>query len=119
GAFSKGDRTLRDDAAHQSALAALPDKHHFRIWLDTARVVDTLFKNPLVRAKATESGLQIDKFRLTGPQRFTSALVVSSNVENEVWTYRVDALNVQALAPLGVIAASFGGLIGRSRLPPL
>ncbi|HYQ15483.1 MAG TPA: hypothetical protein VEQ58_06995 [Polyangiaceae bacterium] len=119
GAFSKGDRTLKDDAAHQSALAALPDKHHFRLWLDTARIVDTLFKNPLIRAKATESGLQIDKFRLTGPQRFTSALVVSSNVENEVWTYRVDALNLQALAPLGMAAASFGGLVGRSRLPPL
>jgi hypothetical protein len=119
GAFSKGDRTLKDDAAHQAALAALPDKHHFRIWLDTGRLADTLFKNPLLRAKVTENGLELDKFRLTGPQRVTSALSISSNVENEVWTYRVDALNMQALAPLGFGAAALGGLGGRSGLPAL
>jgi hypothetical protein len=120
GAFSKGDRTLKDDAAHQSALAALPDKHHFRMWLDTGRLADTLFKNPLVRATATENGMQLDKFRLTGPQRVTSAISVQSAVENEVWTYRIDALNMQALAPLGMGAASLSGLAGgRGGLPPL
>jgi hypothetical protein len=118
-AFSKGDRTLKDDAAHQSALAALPDKQHFRIWLDTGRLADTLFKNPLVRASATENGMQLDKFRLTGPQRVTSALSVQSSVENEIWTYRIDALNMQALAPLGMGAASLSGLAGRTGLPPL
>jgi hypothetical protein len=119
GAFSKGDRTLKDDAAHQAALGALPEKHHFRLWLDTGRVADTLFKNPLLRAKITENGVQLDKFRLTGPQRVTSGLAVSSNVENEVWTYRIDALNMQALAPLGLGAASLGGLGGRTGLPAL
>jgi len=122
GAFSKGDRTLKDDAAHRAALGALPDKHHFRLWLDTGRLADTLFKNPLVRAKITENGLDLDKFRLTGPERVTSALSVSSKVENEVWTYNVDALNMQALAPLGLGAASLmglSGLSGRTGLPPL
>jgi hypothetical protein len=123
GAFSKGDRTLKDDAAHQSALAALPEKQHFRMWLDTGRLADTLFKNPLVRARAAENGVQLDKLRLTGPQRVTSAISVLSTVENEVWTYRIDALNMQALAPLGVGAASLsglgGGLGGRPGLPPL
>jgi hypothetical protein len=119
GAFSKGDRTLKDDAAHQSALAALPDKQHFRMWLDTGRIADTLFKSPLVRARATENGMQLDKFRLTGPQRVTSALSVQSEVENEVWKYRIDTLNMQALAPLGLGAASLGGLGGRAGLPPL
>jgi hypothetical protein len=125
GAFSKGDRTLKDDAAHRAALGALPEKHHFRLWLDTGRLADTLFKNPLVRAKITENGLELDKFRLTGPERVTSALSVSSKVENEVWTYSVDALNMQALAPLGLGAASLSGLSGlgaasgRSGLPPL
>jgi hypothetical protein len=119
GAFSKGDRTLKDDAAHQVALGALPEKHHFRLWLDTGRLADTLFKNPLARAKLTESGVQLEKFRLTGPQRVTSALTLTSAVENEVWTYRLDALNLQALAPLGFGAASLGGLGGRGRLPAL
>jgi hypothetical protein len=120
GAFSKGDRTLKDDAAHQAALAALPDKQHFRLWLDTGRLADTLFKNPILRARAAENGMQLEKFRLSGPQRVTSALSVQSNVENEVWTYRMDALNLQALAPLGLGAASVSSLGGgRTTLPPL
>jgi hypothetical protein len=121
GAFSKADRTLKDDAAHQSALQALPDKHAFRLWVDTGRIADTLFKNPLLRARAAENGMQLEKFRLTGPQRVTTALTVRSEVENEVWTYRIDALNVQALAPLGMGAAVLGGGFGGGRpgLPPL
>jgi hypothetical protein len=119
GAFSKGDRTLKDEAAHQAALGALPEKHHVRLWLDTGRISDAVFKNPLIRAKAAENGMQLEKFRLTGPQRVTTALSVTSSVENEVWTYRVDALNLQALAPLGLGAASLSGLGRRSGLPPL
>ena len=118
-AFSKGDRTLKDDAAHQSALAALPDKHHFRLWIDTGRLVDTVFKNPLLRASASESGIQLDKFHWSGPQRVTSALTVKSEVENEVWRYRIDALNLQALAPLAVGASAVGGIGQRRGLPPL
>jgi hypothetical protein len=118
-AFSKGDRTLKDDAAHQSALAALPGKHHFRLWLDTGRIVDTVFKNPILRATASENGMQLDKFRLSGPQRVTSALTVTSEVQNEVWSYRLDALNMQALAPLGLGASALGGLGRRPGLPPL
>jgi hypothetical protein len=118
-AFSKGDRTLKDDAAHQSALAALPDKHHFRLWLDTGRIVDTVFKNPLLRATASENGMQLDKFRLSGPQRVTSALTIKSEVQNEVWSYRLDALNMQALAPLGLGASALGGGGRRTAFPPL
>jgi hypothetical protein len=119
GAFTKGDRTLKDEAAHRAALGALPEKHHFRLWLDTGRISDAVFRNPLIRAKAAENGLQLEKFRLTGPQRVTSALSVTSSVENEVWTYRMDALNLQALAPLGLGAMSLGGLSRRPGLPPI
>ncbi|HEY6078075.1 MAG TPA: hypothetical protein VIW29_04695 [Polyangiaceae bacterium] len=120
-AFSKSDRALKDDAAHQAALAALPDTQHFRLWVDTGRIAETLFRNPLLRARATEAGVQLEKFRLGGPQRVTSALSVRSEVQNEVWTYRIDALNLQALAPLGIGAAALGGgLPGRpAALPPL
>lgn len=116
-AFSKSDRALKDDAAHVSALASLPAEQHFRLWLDTGRVADTLFKNPLLRARATESGMQLEKFRLSGPQRVTSALAVRSEVQNEVWTYRIDALNLQALAPLGLGVTAAPGLAGGSALP--
>jgi hypothetical protein len=125
GAFSKADRTLKDDGAHQAALGALPAEQHLRFWLDTGRVSDALFKNPLLRARATENGMQLEKFRLTGPARVTTAFSVRSEVQNEVWTYRIDALNAQALAPLALGAAAFGGLGGssglgaRPTLPPL
>jgi hypothetical protein len=118
-AFAKGDRTLKDDGAHQGALAALPDKHHFRLWMDTGRVVETVFKNPLMRATATEHGMQLDKFRLNGPQRVTTAFTVKSEVKNEVWSYRIDALNPQALAPLGLGATALSGVARRPGLPPL
>ena len=118
-AFAKGDRTLKDDAAHVSALTALPEKQHFRLWLDTGRIVDTVFKNPILRATASENGLQLDKFRLSGPQRVTTAFSVKSEVQNEVYSYRIDALNAQALAPLGLGASAIGGLGRRPGLPPL
>ncbi len=126
-AFSKAERSLKDDAAHPAALAALPATQHFRLWLDTGRIADTLMKNPLLQARALEMGLQLDKFRLVGPQRVTSALSMRSEVQNEVWTYRVDALNLQALAPLGAGAAAMSGGLGGglsggragSLLPPL
>jgi len=44
---------------------------------------------------------------------------VTSSVENEVWTYRMDALNLQAFAPIGLGAAALGGLGRRPGLPPL
>jgi hypothetical protein len=45
---------------------------------------------------------------------------VRSEVQNEVWTYRVDALNLQAIAPLGFGAFALGGgLPGAGALPPL
>ena len=112
-AFSKGEHTLKDDAAHQASLSALPSTQHFRLWLDTGRIVDTLLKNPLLKARFAEQGLALDKITLSGPNRVVSALSIRSEVQTEIWTYRMDALNFQALAPLGVGAAALaGGLPG-------
>ncbi len=111
-AFSKGERTLKDDAAHQSALATLPDTQHFLMWLDAGRIADTLQKSPLVKAQLSQNGVSLDKLKLTGPDRLVSALSVRSEVQNEVWTYQLDALNLHALAPLGAAGALFGGLRG-------
>ncbi len=111
-AFSKGERTLKDDAAHKSALAALPDTQHFLMWFDAGRIGDTLQKSPQVKAEMTQNGLSLDKIKLTGPDRVVSALSVRSEVANEVWTYQMDALNFQALAPLGAGGAVLGGGLG-------
>ncbi len=112
-AFSKSDRTLKDDAAHKASLVALPDTQHFRLWIDTGRILDVSLKNPLLKARLAEQGMSFDKITLTGPNRVVSALSVRSEVQTEVWTYRMDALNFQALAPLGAGAAALaGGLPG-------
>jgi hypothetical protein len=111
-AFSKGERTLKDDAAHKTSLAALPDTQHFLMWVDSGRIGDTLQKSPLVKAQLSQTGISLDKIKMTGPERIVSALSVRSEVQNEVWTYQLDALNFQALAPLGAAGAMFGGLRG-------
>jgi hypothetical protein len=107
-AFSKGERTLKDDAAHKSALGALPDTQHFLLWVDTGRLGDTLLKNPLVKAQLAQSGMSFDKIRMTGPERVVSAVAVRSEVQDQVWTYHLDALNMQAFAPLGGAGALLG-----------
>ena len=108
-AFSKGTSTLKDDAAHKSALGALPDTSHVRLWIDTGRLLDTLSKNPLVKARMAESGISLDKITLAGSSRVTSALSLRSEVKLDVWTFRADALNLQAFAPLGAGAAALAG----------
>ncbi|MEO8902733.1 MAG: hypothetical protein ABI488_11945 [Polyangiaceae bacterium] len=114
-AFSKGEHTLKDEPGHKSALAALPEKAHFRMWVDTGRIGDTLMQNPLMRAQLLESGVSLDKIHMTGPDRVTSALAVQGEVTDEVWTYKMDALNFQALAPLSVAGSTLGS--GTHRLP--
>jgi hypothetical protein len=111
-AFSKGERSLKDDAAHQASLAALPGTQHFLIWVDTGRIGDTLNKSALVKAQLSQSGVALDKIKMSGPERMVSALSIRSKVQNEVWTYELDALNLQALAPLGAAGALLGGMRG-------
>jgi len=108
-AFTKGTSTLKDDSAHQTALAALPDASHFRLWLDTGRLLQTLSTNALVKARLAESGLALDKLTLSGPNRIVTALSLKSEVKLDIWTLRVDALNLQAFAPLGAGGAALAG----------
>ena len=107
-AFSKGEHTLKDDAAHKTALAALPSTQHFLLWVDTGRLGDTLLKNSLVKARLAEAGMSFDKIRMTGPERVVSAVSVRSEVQDQVFTYHLDALNMQAFAPLGGAGALLG-----------
>ena len=109
-AFLKGERSLKDDPAHASALAALPATQHVLLWLDSGRIGAALLKNPLLKAELDRSGMSFDKLRLTGPERVVSALSVRSEVQDQVWTYHLDALNAQALAPLGGAGVLLGGL---------
>ena len=56
---------------------------------------------------------------MTGPDRVVSALSLRSEVKDEVWTYQLDALNFQALAPLGAAGALMGGSAALQHLPSL
>ena len=109
-AFSRGERSLKDDPAHQTALASLPDTEHALLWIDTGRVADTLQKSALVKAQLARNGVSLDKILLSGPERVVSALSLRSEVQNDVWTYQIDALNLQAIAPLGAAGALQGAL---------
>ena len=111
-AFSRGENTLKDDAAHQASLSNLPGTQHFLLWLDTGRIADTLSKSPLLNAQIAQSGVSLDKLKLTGPDRVVSALSVRSEVQDGVSTYQLDALNIQALAPLGAAGSSLAGFRG-------
>ncbi|HEY4103987.1 MAG TPA: hypothetical protein VGM44_08850, partial [Polyangiaceae bacterium] len=109
-AFSKGTGALKDDAAHKASLAALPNTAHLRLWLDTGRILDTLEKTPQVKARLVEAGIPLDKVTLSGPNRVVSAFSARGEVQTEIWTFRVDALNLQALAPLGAGAEALAGI---------
>jgi hypothetical protein len=87
------------------------------MWLDTGRLGDTLLKNSAVKAELAQSNLSLDKIKMTGPDRVTTALSLRTEVSDEIWTYRLDALNFQALAPLSLGAAALGGHI--AHLPGL
>ncbi|MEP7052420.1 MAG: hypothetical protein ABJB12_18780, partial [Pseudomonadota bacterium] len=106
-AFSKGERALKDEPGHKRALGALPEKLHFLMWVDTGRVGDTLMQNPVQRAQLLHAGLSLDKVHLTGADRITSALSVRGEVANEVWTYHVASLNLQAFVPLTALGSAF------------
>jgi hypothetical protein len=108
-AFTRSERTLKDDAAHKSALAVLPEASHLVVWIDTGRTADTILKSPLVKAMIEAGGIQMSNFKLTGPERVTTALAARAEAENETWTYHVDALNMHAIAPLASGAALMSG----------
>jgi hypothetical protein len=56
--------------------------------------------------------MSFDKIRMTGPERVVSAVSVRSEVQDQVWTYHLDALNMQAFAPL----AGAGALLGSNAI---
>lgn len=118
-AFSKKERTLKDDAAHAGAIDALSNKQHFLMYVDSGRIADTVLKSPLARLAISQSGISLDKIKVTGPERVVSALAGRGEVANDVWTYHVDALNLHALAPLGAGGALLGGGARGMRLPAL
>jgi hypothetical protein len=105
---SGGAGSLETVAAHKAALSALPAKAHALMWVDSGRIADTLLKSPLIKEVATRSGLDLAKIQLAGEKRLTSAFSIDIETANDVWTYRVHALNAPALGALGAASALVG-----------
>jgi hypothetical protein len=91
-AFSAGENTLASDAAHRAARAALPSSAQAVAWVDAARVISTVQKNPFLAPRVGHLGEGV--LRLTGPNRLTAGFALSGEPESGGYRYRVDALNL-------------------------
>ena len=105
-ALSGGEGTLASDLGHRAARAALPASAQLFAWLDAGRVVRNASQNPLLLGKFSSLGLDRSDVRWAGPDRVTTALAMTYDLEQGVYTCRIDALNIPALAALWAAAAS-------------
>jgi hypothetical protein len=116
--LATGQGSLEGNAAHRAALAALPEKAHALMWVDSGRIADTLLKSPFIKEAVTSSGVDIAKIQLAGDKRLTTAMAVDVETANDVWTYRVHALNAPALGALGAAGALVGTVTAFGSEPP-
>jgi hypothetical protein len=103
-AFSLGESTLSAEPAHRAARAALPSTAQAIIWVDAARIVNTLRQSALFAPGIHELGLDRDVLRWSGPDRITTALALNGELREGIYTYRVDALNLPVFAGLWLSA---------------
>jgi hypothetical protein len=103
-ALSSGESTLGEEAAHKAARAALPGTAQVFAWVDAGRVLSVVLQNPLLSPRVTDIGFDGAHIHWTGPDRVTTALAVSAELQKGVYTYRADTLNLPAIA--GFFAAA-------------
>ncbi|HEY5374660.1 MAG TPA: hypothetical protein VIK01_13325, partial [Polyangiaceae bacterium] len=103
-ALSSGESTLGAEPAHKAARAALPSTAQLFAWVDAGRVLRVVLENPLLSPRVRDIGLDGARIRWTGADRVTTALAVSTELQNGVYTYRADTLNLPVFA--GIFAAA-------------
>jgi hypothetical protein len=103
-ALSSGESTLGADPAHKAARAALPSTAQVFAWVDAGRVLSAVLHNPLLSARVHDVGLDYAGIHWTGPERVTTALALSAELQKGVYSFRADTLNLPAFA--GAFAAS-------------
>jgi hypothetical protein len=110
--LDSGKESLGDDDAHGKAIDALGGKPHAVLWADTGfagRVILDFVEANADHSKEleeaeTELGVSTKALRLKGKSRMTSAVSIGIESDGAVWRYRVDTLNLPALAALGGFA---------------
>ena len=103
-ALSNGESTLGAEPAHRAARAALPGAAQVFAWVDAGRVLSVVLQNPLLSLRMREIGFGDARIHWTGPDRVTTALALSGELQKGVYTYRADTLNLPAIA--GLFAAA-------------
>ncbi|HEX3853758.1 MAG TPA: hypothetical protein VHW01_22490, partial [Polyangiaceae bacterium] len=103
-ALTRGESTLGADPAYKAARAALPSAAQAFAWVDAGRVLSVARQNPLLSPRVRGIGFDGARIHWTGPDRVTTALAVSAELQKGVYTYRADTLNLPAFA--GIFAAA-------------
>jgi hypothetical protein len=102
-AFSAGENTLGADPAERAARAALPSAARAFVWIDAARVIASVQKNPFLAPRI--SNLTGGALRLAGTDRVTLGVAFGSEPEHGGYRYRVDTLNLPIFLGLFGIGA--------------
>ena len=98
-ALFSGAGTLKTNAAHELAFAALPPDANFYMWLDTGRITSIMMDGAShVKKAPTRTLLPIEAIRLTGNDHVTTALAIKTTVKSGQWTIDFDSLNLPATA---------------------
>jgi hypothetical protein len=105
-ALLDGENTLDDDDAHANAMSALSPRQHVLVWGDagwaTALALDVAKADGGLATKLEDTqrqlGLSTDALVLQGDDRMTFAMAVAIAPDGDVWDYRVETLNLPAIA---------------------
>ncbi len=121
----KGD-SLKSDKAHKLAIGSLDSKPVALIWVDAGRIMkDAITKD--MKSEMKDAGVPFSAIKLEGDSRVTVALAIETKAKDGGIAYRVETLNVPALAALTTVlrADKLMGLgLGRKKhvdmdMPPM
>ncbi len=100
----EGKLTLKDDAAMERSLDAMPSHAHSYLWFDTGRFTDAMLTaSPRAKEKAIAAGIPLDNVILRGPSRLTSGMALRYRAKDDGWGVDVGTVNVPGLAVLGAL----------------
>jgi hypothetical protein len=109
-AFKTGKESLEGDKAHKSALKALSGDAHARLWVDSGRILGVaLSAQPSIEAEVKKMGFDVQAIRTSGDDRMTSALAVGVTAKDNVFSYRVESLNIVNALPIAALAKAGRG----------
>jgi hypothetical protein len=98
-AFAKDGDTLKADKAHAKALKALSGKNAAVIWIDTGRILKVALKDDKIKDELKKEKVPYKALKVEGDDRITSAMVIRSDVKDDMWILEIEDLNGMGLIP--------------------